>query len=116
MLEDGNPSTLNHHQADSPEGMEMGGVDLRNRPDLCRQLSVEENITAETDVAPTLIFHGTKDRTVNTKESVLLYNAMKAAGKDVTFYLIQGADHGGPEFWTDRVLDIVDGFIRKCVQ
>ncbi len=116
MLEDGNPSTLNHHQADSPEGLEMGGVDLRGRPDLCRQLSVEENITAETDVAPTLIFHGTKDRTVNTKESVLLYRAMKAAGKDVTFYLIQGADHGGPEFWTDRVLDIVDTFIQKCVQ
>lgn len=116
MLEDSNPSTLNHHQPDSPEGMEMGGVDLRDRMDLRRQLSVEENITPETDVAPTLIFHGTKDRIVNTRESVLLYRAMKAAGKDVTFYLLQGADHGGPEFWTDRVLDIVDEFIRRCVQ
>ncbi len=114
MLEDGNPSTLNHHQPDSPEGMEMGGVDLRNRPDLCRQLSVEENIDESTPVAPTLIFHGTKDRIVNTKESVLLYNAMKAAGKDVALYLLKGADHGGTEFWTEQILDIVDQFMQRC--
>lgn len=114
MLEDGNPSTLDHHQPTSPEGMEMGGVDLRNRPDLCRQLSVEENIDENTQVAPTLIFHGTKDRTVNTKESVLLYNAMKAANKDVALYLLKGADHGGSEFWSEQILDIVDNFIQRC--
>ena len=116
MLEDGNPSTLNHHLPDSPEGMEMGGVNLREHPELCRALSVEENIDKNTDVAPVLIFHGTKDRTVNTKESVLLYNALKAAGKEVDFYLIKGADHGGPEFWTDTVIDIVDAFMRKNLQ
>lgn len=44
MLEDGMPSTLNHHQPDSPEGMEMGGVDLRNNTELCRAMSVECNI------------------------------------------------------------------------
>lgn len=114
MLEDGNPSTLNHHLPDSPEGMEMGGVNLRERPDLCRQLSVEENIHADTQVAPTLIFHGTKDRIVNTKESVLLYNAMKAAGKEVSLYLLKGADHGGPEFWADPIVGLVDRFARGC--
>ncbi len=113
MLEDGNPSTINHHLPDSPEGMEMGGVNLREHPELCREFSVEENITEDTDIAPVLIFHGTKDRTVNTRESVLLYNALKAAGKDVTFYLVKGADHGGAEFWTDKVIDIVDDFMRK---
>ncbi len=113
MLEDGNPSTVNHHLPDSPEGLEMGGVNLREHPELCRALSVEENIDKDTDVAPVLIFHGTKDRTVNAKESVLLYNALKAAGKDVKFYLVKGADHGGPEFWTERVLGIVDDFMKK---
>lgn len=113
MLEDSYPSTLNHHLPDSPEGQEMGGVNLREHPELCRALSVEENIDENTDVAPTLIFHGTKDRTVNTKQSVLLFNKMKQAGKDVRLYLIDGADHGGPEFWTEEVLDIVEGFMRE---
>lgn len=113
MLEDGNPSTLNHHLPDSPEGREMGGVNLREHPELCRALSVEENIAPETDIAPTLILHGTKDRTVNVRESVLLFEAMRRAGKDVRLYLLQGADHGGPEFWTEQVLDIVDAFLRE---
>lgn len=114
MLEDGNPSTLNHHLPDSPEGMEMGGVNLREHPELCRRLSAEENIDRDTEIAPMLIFHGTKDRIVNTRESVLLYNAMKAAGKDVALYLLKGADHGGPEFWTEPVLDIVEDFCHRC--
>ncbi len=113
MLEDSNPSTLNHHLPDSPEGQEMGGVNLREHPELCRALSVEENIDENTVVAPTLIFHGTKDRTVNTKQSVRLFHTMKQAGKDVRLYLIEGADHGGPEFWTEEVLDIVDGFMQE---
>ncbi len=115
MLPDGNPSTINHHMPDSPEGREAGGVNLLERDDLRRAMSVEENITADTEIAPTLIFHGTKDRTVNCKESVLLYNAMKRAGKEVKLYLIKGADHGGAEFWTKEVLDIVEEFIRDCI-
>ncbi len=73
MLEDSNPTTINHHMPDSPEGMEMGGVNLKERPDLCRKLSVECNITENTDLPPVLIFHGTKDRIVNTRQSVNLY-------------------------------------------
>lgn len=33
MLEDGMPSTLNHHQPDSLEGMEIGGADLHHFSD-----------------------------------------------------------------------------------
>lgn len=116
MLEDGNPSTINHHLPDSPEGMEMGGVNLRERPDLCKKLSVECNIDETTEVAPALILHGTKDRTVNTRESVILYRRMKEVGKDVQLYLIKGADHGGPEFWMPEVIDIVDSFIQRCFE
>lgn len=116
MLEDGNPTTLNHHLPDSPEGMEMGFVNLREHPELCKKLSVEENITSDTEIAPVLIFHGTKDKTVNTRESVLLFRKLKECGKDASFYLIKGADHGGPEFWTKEVLDIADAFIKKCLQ
>jgi acetyl esterase/lipase len=114
MREDSNPSTMNHHLPDSPEGMEMGGVNLRERPDLCRKLSVECNITKETRIAPVLIFHGTKDRTVNTYNSVDVYRKLKECGKEASLYLIQGADHGGAEFWTPEILDIIDQFAKKC--
>ena len=49
MLEDGMPSTINHHLPDSPEGKQMGGVNLRENTELCRKLSVECNID---DVLP----------------------------------------------------------------
>ena len=83
MLEDGMPSTLNHHQADSPEGMEMGGVDLRNNIELCRKMSVECNINENVSLPPVLMFHGTKDRTINPKVSVIVYEALKKYNKDV---------------------------------
>lgn len=114
MAEDGNPSTLNHHLPDSPEGLEMGKVNLREHPELCEELSVECNISADTEIAPVLIFHGTKDRTVNTKQSVTLYRKLKECGKDVQLYLIAGGDHGGAEYWTEQVLDIEEAFIKKC--
>lgn len=114
MMEDGNPSTVNHHLPDSPEGQVMGGINLRERPDLCKKLSVECNITESTDIAPVLIFHGTKDRTVNTQQSVTLYRRLREAGKQASLYLVQGADHGGPEFWTDKTIDIMDMFIKQC--
>lgn len=116
VADDSNPTTVNHSAPDSPEGLVMGGVDMRNRLDLKQKLSVECNITEDTVIPPTLIFHGTKDRTVNCEGSVILYRQMKKCGKDVTMYLLQGADHGGPEFWTKEVLDIVDDFIQRCLQ
>lgn len=116
MLEDGNPSTLAHHLPESPEGRAMGFVNLRERPDLCRTFSAECNIDESTEIAPMLILHGTKDRTVNTKQSVNLYNRLKKCGKDATLCLIKGADHGGAEFWSEDVLDIIENFIKKCIE
>ena len=115
MKEDSNPSQILHCQPDSPEGMVMGHVDLRNNLELKKKLSVECNITEETVIPPTLIFHGTKDRVVNCEGSVILYRQMKKCGKDVQLYFIKGGDHGGAEFWTDQVIDIADNFIKGCI-
>ncbi len=92
MLEDANPTTLNHCLPDSPEGMVMGGVDLRENPELRRALSAECNIDETTEIAPMLIMHGTKDRIVNAKQSVNLYHRMREVGKNVELVLIRGAD------------------------
>ncbi len=116
MAEDSNPIQILHCQPDSPEGMVMGHVDLRKHPELKRKLSVECNITEDTEIPPTLIFHGTKDRVVNCQGSVILYRQMKKCGKDVTLYFIKGADHGGPEFWTPEVLAVMDSFIQNCIR
>ena len=114
MAEDSNPTQLLHCQPDSPEGMVMGRVDLRDNMELKQKLSVECNITEDSVIPPTIIIHGTKDRIVNCEGSVVLYRRMKKCGKDVQLYLIKGGDHGGAEFWTEQVLDIVDGFLQNC--
>lgn len=111
-FDDTNPSTPNHNLPDSPEGMEMGGINLREDEAARRLLTVRHNIDEFTDIAPVLTFHGTKDRTVNARCSVLLHQRLVETGHDSTLYLLRGADHGGPEFWTPEVLDIVNRFLR----
>ena len=113
MLPDGTPSTLNHHLPDSPEGKEMGGVNLREHPELCRKMSVECNVDEQTKLPPVLMFHGTKDKTINPRVSVTVYNRLKQCGKDVKLYFLEGADHGGSEFWTEEVQRIVMEFMNK---
>jgi len=56
--------------------------------------------------------HGTKDRTVNARCSVYLHKRLVETGHESTLYLLRGADHGGPEFWTPQTLDIVDEFLK----
>ncbi|MCR5795766.1 MAG: alpha/beta hydrolase [Solobacterium sp.] len=116
MFEYSNPSTPEHLTPESPEGMEAGHIDLRENEEMRRKMSVECNITAATVIPPTLILHGTKDRTVHPECSVRLYEQMKKTHHDVQMYLVRGADHGGAEFWSDAVLDTVDAFIRKCFE
>ncbi len=112
LREDSNPVTSNHNMPDSPEGILMGGVNLNEHPELIRKLSIECQIAEDTVIPPVLHFHGTKDRIVNTYCTVDLYRKMKACGKETYLYLIQGADHGGIEFWTNQVLDIVEHFYK----
>ncbi|MGN0400519.1 MAG: alpha/beta hydrolase fold domain-containing protein [Blautia sp.] len=116
MAEDSNPVQVRHCLPDSPEGMVMGGVNLLEHPELMKKLSVECNIDETTQIAPTMIIHGTKDRTVNIAQSVALYRQMKQLGKDVRLCMIKGADHGGKEYWTKEVIDRVDDFIQYCIQ
>lgn len=111
-FEDSNPSTPNHGKPDSPEGMVMGGVDLNQNREARELLTVACNIHENTRIAPMLIVHGTKDRIVNTRCSVNLHRRLVKAGHESHLYLLRGADHGGPEFWTPKVLGIVDAFLR----
>lgn len=113
MLEDGMPSTLNHHLPDSPEGMVMGHANLREHPELCEKLSFECNVKKETKVPPVLLFHGTKDRIINTRVSVTIYEHLKELDKEIALYLIEGGDHGGAEYWTGEVIAVVERFLKN---
>lgn len=113
QMDDGFPSTVDHHLATSPEGMMMGHVDLRDRPDLRAAMTVESYLTPELALPPVLIFHGTKDRLVNARQSASLYRRLRDVGKSAELYLLEGADHGGAEFWTDGMCRVATDFMRS---
>jgi dipeptidyl aminopeptidase/acylaminoacyl peptidase len=50
------------------------------------------------DDPPFLIVHGDKDPAVPLQQSQLLADALKKNGVQVTFHVVPGGGHGGPEF------------------
>lgn len=109
------PSTLNHLEADSPSGYLIGRKDVLKNMELVQPTIVTNYISKSRVIPPTLIFHGDKDRLVPFTQSVVLFEALRDAGKSAEFYKIEGADHGGAPFWTESVIDIVEEFIRKSI-
>ena len=109
------PSTCEHRRANSPEGLLIGGVNVVENPQFAQKANPINYIHNHSDNPPFLIFHGSKDRVVPFGQSVMLFNALKNAGKEVELYQIKGADHGQAPFWTPPVLDIVERFIRDNI-
>jgi dipeptidyl aminopeptidase/acylaminoacyl peptidase len=72
------------------------------------------HIRADVPLRPLLIMHGSKDRVVPFAQSVLLHDALRAAGQPVELCQIAGADHNDAAFFQDDVFDIVDAFIRAA--
>lgn len=111
-FEEGFPTTLNHQRPDSPEGMYLG-YDILEHLEEAKKANVKTYV--QDLQVPMLIAHGTKDRQVFCEHSVRLYKALKEAHKDVTLYLIKGADHGGAAFFTNEMIDVYDSFIQRCL-
>lgn len=107
------PSIMDHRTPDSPEGMLIGGQPVLERPDLVAPTVAMNAVPTDRRLPPLLIMHGSHDRLVPFGQSVLLYEAMIAAGQPVTLYRLEGSDHGGPAFWQPPILDIVDAFLGE---
>ncbi|WP_337062618.1 alpha/beta hydrolase [Kineococcus sp. G2] len=107
------PSIQDHTGPRSPEGVLIGGVDVLANPERVRPTVAAHHVDPAVPRPPLLVVHGDKDRLVPFGQSVLLVEALRAAGQPVTFHRLAGADHGGPPFWTEEVLDVVDGFLRE---
>lgn len=109
------PSTMDHIAPESPEGMLIGGQNVLANRDLVFPTVPMNHLAAERNIPPILIMHGDKDRLVPFGQSVMLFDALKAAQKTSECYQLAGADHGGPPFWTKQILDIVESFIQNSL-
>ena len=49
---------------------------------------MECNISENVSLPPVLMFHGTKDRIINPKVSVVVYEALKKYHKEVQLYML----------------------------
>jgi acetyl esterase/lipase len=86
------------------------------RPSLLERATAVNWINENTKLPPVFIAHGTKDRVVNTRQSVELYQTLRKYGVPCELYLLVGADHGGPEFWMEELVDQEVRFLRKITE
>jgi acetyl esterase/lipase len=71
---------------------------------------------------PFLLFHGSQDRLISPSQTLILHNALLAAGARSTRYVVDGAGHGDLAFmgdrisglpWsTNRIMDLIVDFLR----
>lgn len=111
----GTSCPANHNDASSPESLLVGGP-IQDNPELVEAVNP---ITYVSENAPAfLIEHGTADCNVPPQQSQLLYDALSSTiGTDnVSIQFIEGAGHGGSEFWTDSNVEIVFDFLAKYLK
>jgi acetyl esterase/lipase len=101
---------LKHDPPSSPESRLIGGA-IQENVEKAERANPIKYVTR--DAPPFLIVHGEQDPLVPCHQSELLYEALKRAPSDVTFYKIAGAGHGGPEFNTDMMRAAVQAFFDK---
>jgi acetyl esterase/lipase len=90
---------------------QLFGGPLTEKLELARKASPVSWVNKHT--APLFILHGTKDPLVPTAQSTELYEKMQTAGVEVKLDVIDGAGHGGKEFFAaDRPQQMVD-FLEK---
>jgi dipeptidyl aminopeptidase/acylaminoacyl peptidase len=105
------------YAADSPESQLVGGA-IQTMPDLVKAVNPISYVSSKTPAF--LIEHGTADCNVPPQQSQLLYDELKPAigiGVDkVTLTLLQGAQHGGAEFWEAANVKMVTDFLAKYLK
>lgn len=105
-------ATANPAIADrSPHAMLLGGPVLERR-DLARQANPVTYVSR--DDPPFLVVHGDRDRDVPHAQSVLLVDALRAAGVRATFYTVKGGGHG--DFVDPQVRRVVNDFLSSLAR
>ncbi|MFD0697428.1 alpha/beta hydrolase fold domain-containing protein [Paenibacillus sp. GCM10027628] len=104
------PSLMNHDEADSPASLLIGGPIQENR-DKAAAANPINYIDSAKPLPPFLIMHGDRDELIPFQQSVLLYEALRDAGQDVTFYKVKGASHR-MGLWNPTVFKVVSDFLK----
>lgn len=113
---DNHPSQLEHNAATSPESRVVGGpIQEQAFTDAVKAYNPISYIDRDKTLPPFLIMHGDEDALVPFNQSVLLYEALKDADQEVTFYKVVGAGHG-LRFWTPAVMEIVERFFNRYLK
>ena len=94
--------------AKSPHSQLLGGPVLERR-ELAQQANPVTYISK--DDPPFLVVHGDADRNVPIAQSVMLVDALRAAGVPVTFYAVAGGGHG--DFADPQVRRLVTDFLSS---
>ena len=104
-----------HSEADSPES-KLIGKQITTAPALVKAANPTTYITK--DDPPFFIQHGTVDRLVPTEQSINFSVALqKVLGKEkVTLKLLEGVDHGGPQYETKENIEMVFAFLDKYLK
>jgi acetyl esterase/lipase len=90
---------------------ELLGGPVEENKDKARKASPITFVTKTS--APILIMHGDKDPLVPISQSEEFDTALKKAGVDVTYKVIQGNGHGGPGFYTPESRKLIEEFFAK---
>ena len=101
------PGDQDHNAPDAPEALLIGGP-VQEHPDRVARANPITYISRDTP--PFLIMHGDRDPIVPITQSSLLYHALRKAGIDVKFHIIEGAGHG---FEGEMILDSVRQFFDR---
>jgi len=101
-------SRMDHDAPDSPESKLIGGPVQQNK-DKVQRANPIAYVTK--DDPPFLIVHGDKDPLVPHNQSEMLYDALKKASVDATFYTVQGGGHG--RFNDPNVAPLVTTFFKQ---
>jgi len=99
-----------------PKGKEslltyLFGGEVSERQELARKAS--PIYWASKTTAPLLILHGTKDQLVGVDQSQRFAEKLKAEGAEVTLDVIEGAGHGGAEFWAEGRAERFFEFLKQ---
>ncbi len=99
-----------HNGPKSPEALLIGGPVQKNKDKAAKANPI--NYVTKDD-PPFLIMHGTKDKVVIPNQSELLVAALKKAGVSVDYRPIEGAGHGGKEFFSRENQQLISNFFDK---
>ena len=102
------PDGMVHDTPDSPESLLVGGPIQEYKDGVARANPITY-ITQ--DAPPFLIIHGDNDPLVPYQQSVLLNNALVAAGVPVSFYTVMGEGHGN--FEDPKVSELTMSFFEQ---